>query len=103
MKQRVIKSLCSIPVQRKNIGSNIIVQHQSQMIEAEIKEAFAGAIIPNYEQVARVVEAEDHTWAKMEIGELDLATGKQRIALYAKDIANGPVAAVKSLILEKVD
>jgi arylsulfatase A len=87
----------------ENIGSNIIVQHQYQMIESEIKEAFAGAIIPNYEQVARVVEAEDHTWAKMKIGELDLASGKQRIALYAKDIANGPVATVKSLILEKVD
>ena len=79
----------------------IIIQANDKRLDSAIKKSFSSKFVEDYEQVARIVEADEQTWATQELGTITLHKGTQQLKLFAPLQQASSLADVKEVILEK--
>ena len=84
-----------------SVGVPITIQANNERLDSSIRKAFSSKFIDDYEQVARIVEADEQTWATQELGNITLNKGAQQLKLYAGSQQSSSLADIKAIILEK--
>ncbi|MCB0853062.1 MAG: arylsulfatase [Bacteroidetes bacterium] len=82
-----------------NLGSEVRVTVGEQSVRKVVSEAFIPQISSNLDRIKGRPEALDQTWARMNIGTLDISPGKQKIVLDATKIVGGMVGECKGLVI----
>ncbi len=84
-----------------SVGIPITIQANNKHLDSSIRKAFSSEFVDDYEQVDRLVEADEQTWATQELGVISLNKGTQRLKLFASHQQASSLADVKAIILEK--
>lgn len=80
------------------IGTELILRHESQEIPFAITASFVGELIPSPDRITRK-EAPEMTWSRMTIDEIELEKGLTELSLFAKEIPSNQVGDFYSLRL----
>ncbi len=84
-----------------SVGVPIGLLANSHQLESSIKKPFSSTYVEDFEQVDRIVEADEQTWATQELGTITLDKGEQRLKLFADIQQAESFAEVKAVILEQ--
>ncbi|MEM9888311.1 MAG: arylsulfatase [Bacteroidota bacterium] len=88
-------------VDESNVGAIVAVRNQTNEITASITQSFDPEYIPSPDRVSRK-EVYEKEWAILNVGEVYLEKGKQKLELAALEIPAQQVAELKALYLVKV-
>jgi len=81
-------------------GSEFILRSGSSEVNFRIDKPFDSQILPERDYVKRS-ESVERTWAWMTAGNLELASGNERITLILKDLKDSEAGLIKSVRLTK--
>ncbi|MEP7269063.1 MAG: arylsulfatase [Saprospiraceae bacterium] len=84
----------------KDIGSEVQLSLDSQIVSAKITEAFDPPFLPSPDRVKRK-EAYEKPWKSLKMGDIHINKGKHRLILKAQLIAGQSVADLNSIELMK--
>lgn len=83
---------------QNQIGSELVLRHDSVEIPFTLSAAFEGEIIPSPDRITRK-EAPEKTWNRAPLGTIELEKGKTALTLFAKQIPFEEVGDLYSLRL----
>ncbi|WP_083631130.1 arylsulfatase [Labilibacter marinus] len=85
----------------EDVGTNLQIQIGEQSVEFAIDIPFEHEAFKNYDRVVREQEAPETNWNRLNVGKLNLTTGKYKVQVHALEIKGSKTIELKELHLIK--